>query len=216
MSRSLVIAILVVLLFAAGMRPGLVDAQSSDADSSMASQRPPARLLNLTASANSFGLAYYTPIQDHREIDVTAFDFTRSWRLGDAFEIQRRLGLFHASGHRSDVPYGVNPDSTATGVTFGVGGRLYPLYFLSSPARVFVEGSAQVLYTPNTQEFPAGGTGLNGFLRAGAGFQFELRPSLAIEASYQWYSHVSNASGLSPQNPMWNGQGGTVALRHQF
>jgi hypothetical protein len=215
MNRSIPVAALFAALSVAAQCARSGTPPTSD-DSSSASEGPPARLFNLTASGNSFGASYYTPTQDHREIDVTAFDYSRAWRLLEVFEVQRRVGLFHASGTRSDAPYGVNPNSTATGMTFGPGVRLYPLYRLTDPVGVFVEGSAQILYIPGTKGFPAGGTGLNGFLRAGAGALFELNPKLAIDASYQWYSHVSNASGLSPQNPMWNGHGGTIALRRQF
>jgi hypothetical protein len=207
---------LAVMLLSASVSTGRADPQGPEPASSESPQRPFAKLLNLPVSASALGAAYYTPTQDHREIDVTALDFTRSWRVVNAFELQRRLTLFHASGKRSDVPFGVDPDSTATGVAFGFGGRLYPLYLPASPAKVFVEASAQVLYTPTKEEFPPGGTGLNGFLRAGGGVLFQIRPRLAIEASYQWYSHVSNASGLSPQNPMWNGHGGTLTLRRSL
>ena len=207
---------LAVMLLIAGVSAGRADPQAPEPGSSDTPERPLAKLLKLSASGSALGVAYYTPTQEHREIDVTALDFTRSWRVVNAFELQRRLTLLHASGRRSDVQYGVDSDSTANGVAFGVGGRLYPLYFLASPAMVFVEASAQVLYTPAKEEFPPGGTGLNGFLRAGGGVLFQIRPKLAIEASYQWYSHVSNASGLSPQNPMWNGHGGTVTLRRSL
>ena len=211
--RTVHCSALAVMLLSAGVSTGRADPQAPRPGPSETPERPLARLLNLSASGSALGGAYYTPTQEHREIDVIALDFMRSWRVVDAFELQRRLTLFHASGRRTDVPYGVDPDSTATGVAFGVGGRFYPLHFLASPAKVFVEASAQVLYTPTKEEFPPGGTGLNGFLRVGGGLLFQIRPRLAIEASYQWYSHVSNASGLSPQNPMWNGHGGTLTLR---
>jgi len=44
----------------------------------------------------------------------------------------------------------------------------------------------------------------------------DARPRLSLEFNYQWYAHVSNAAGLSPQNPMWNGRGGSIALRRRF
>jgi hypothetical protein len=176
------------------------------------------RALGLQDAGTSVGVSYYTPTQEHRNIDVTTVDLSRGWMLWRMFEVQGRLGLFHAQGTRTDAPDGVSPDSTATGVAPGAAARLYPLELLGPrPVRPFVEGSAQFLYTPGTQNgFPAGGSGANGFLRAGAGLLVQLGPHLALEATYQWYSHVSDGTGLLPQNPMWNGHGGTLAVRRRF
>ena len=178
----------------------------------------PVEALNLENAGSSISVSYYTPTQAHRDIDITTIDFSRGWKLLGALEIQRRLGLFHAWGTRTDAPYGVDPDSTATGVSAGIAARLYPLDLIGvNRLRPFVEGSAQILYTPGTRDgFPSGGSGLNGFERAGAGVVVQLSPRLALEATYQWYSHVSNGSGVSPQNPMWNGHGGTIGIRRLF
>jgi len=170
------------------------------------------------AISSSLSASYYTPTQDHREIEITTVDLSRAWRIWGGLEIQRRLGLFHASGKRTDAPDGVNPDSAATGVTAGAALRWYPFDFLHlRRARPFIEGSAQFLYTSGTHDgFPSGGSGVNGFERAGAGVLIRLGPRLDLEVSYQWWSHVSNGTGLSPQNPMWNGHGGTVGLRREL
>ncbi len=184
----------------------------------LADERPLSRLLDLQDAGRSVGVSYYTPTQNHRDIDVTAVEFSRGWSLLRAFEVQRRLGVFHAEGTRTDAPFGVDPDSTATGVCAGIAARFYPLDLLRvGRLRPFVEGSAQFLYTPGTRNgFPSGGSGVNGFERAGAGVLLQIGPHFALEATYQWYSHVSNGTGLSPQNPMWNGHGGALAVRRDF
>jgi hypothetical protein len=191
-------------------------AQQQDTDSGVAPlHRRLADLLGFEGAGRSLGVSYYTPTQDHRDIDVTAIDFSRGWKVWDVFEFQSRVGLFHATGRRTDAPYGVNPDSTATGFDMGVAARFYALDVLEvRRIRPFVEGSAQFLFTPGTHDgFPSGGSSVNGFERAGAGVLVQLTPRLAIEATYQWYSHVSDGAALSPQNPMWNGHGGTLAFR---
>ena len=177
-----------------------------------------AGLLELQPAGQSLAATYYAPIQNQRDIDVMTLDLSRAWRLETAFELQERFTVFRAHGSRTDAPFGTDPDSAATGFAVGPALRLYFLDFLDTGrARPFVEGSAQFLFTPGTAGgFPAGGSGVNGFLRAGAGVLLRLRPRLAIEATYQWYSHVSNAAGASPQNPMWNGRGGSIALRQEF
>jgi hypothetical protein len=126
------------------------------------------------------------------------------------WEAQGRLGLFHSQGERLDAPYLPSQNSTTSGVTFGGGGRIYALQ--TSHIRVFLEGSAEILYTPGSRQFPAGGTGLNAFLRVGGGLQCPLTQRLALEAHYE-YAHVSNGAGSVEQNPMWNGRGGGLTLR---
>ncbi len=177
-----------------------------------------AELLGFTPAGQSLGTSYYTPTQDARDIDVMTLDWSRGWKVWGAFELQERLTALHAHGARTDAPYGVDPDSTATGLAVGPAVRFYFLDFLGvEPARPFLEGSAQFLFTPGTADgFPSGGSGVNGFERAGAGILFRLRAHLAMEVTYQWYSHVSNGVGLSPQNPMWNGRGGSIALRRDL
>ncbi len=177
-----------------------------------------AQLPTLQRSGQSIGFSYYTPTQAARDIDASSVDFSSGWRIWSAFELQRRISIFHGQGTRTDAPYGVDPDSTATGFALGGAARFYPLDLLGhSRVRPFIEGSAQFLFTPGTRDgFPSGGSGVNGFLRAGAGALVQLRPRLALEVSYQWYSHVSDGTSLSEQNPMWNGRGGTVALRRTF
>lgn len=174
--------------------------------------------LELQPAGQSLAATYYAPTQDQRDIDVMTLDLSRAWRFETAFELQERFTAFRAHGSLTDAPFGIDPDSAATGFAVGPALRLYFFDFLDTGrARPFIEGSAQFLFTPGTNGgFPAGGSGVNGFLRAGAGVLLRLRPRLALEVTYQWYSHVSNAAGSSPQNPMWNGRGGSVALRREF
>lgn len=177
-----------------------------------------AELLDFAPSGLSLGTSYYMPTQSQRDIDVMTLDLSRSWRVWRVVELQERFTVFNAHGTRTDAPYGVNPDSTATGAAVGPAVRLYFLDFAGlERARPFLEASAQFLFTPAAADgFPSGGSGVNGFERAGAGVLFRIRANLAIEATYQWYSHVSNGAGVSPQNPMWNGRGGSVALRRDL
>jgi hypothetical protein len=77
-----------------------------------------------------------------------------------------RLGAFHAQGTRIDTPYLYDSNSTTSGATVGIGSRLYPLAVRRM--RIFIEGAAEILYTPGGSDFPPGGTGTNAFLRTGA------------------------------------------------
>jgi hypothetical protein len=188
-------------------------ATPDDTPASPPSSRAPgplARMFPLTETADWLSAAYYATSQSYYDISFEAVDLGRAWRLGSMLELQGRLGAFHSQGERLDAPYLPSQDSTTTGVTFGGGARLYVLQLRQ--ARLFIEGSVEILYTPGGQQFPVGGTGVNAFLRTGGGLQYQLTRRLALEAHLE-YAHLSNGAGSVEQNPMWNGHGGGLTLR---
>jgi hypothetical protein len=164
----------------------------------------------LTGTVDWVSASYYVTSQSYYDIDVQAVDLGRAWQLGSVLELQARLGAFHSHGERLDAPWLLSQDSTTSGVTFGGAARVYA--FQVRPVRLFVEGSVEMLYTPGGNQFPAGGTGINAFLRIGGGLQYPITRRLTLEAHYE-YAHVSNGAGSVEQNPMWNGRGGGLTLR---
>ena len=169
-----------------------------------------ARMFPLTGTADWVSASYYVTSQSYNDIAIEALDVGRAWRLGSMLEVQGRLGAFHSEGERFDAPWLGNENSRTSGVTFGGGTRLYA--FQRRIVRLFIEGSAEILYTPGGEQFPAGGTGVNAFLRVGGGLQCQITSRLALEAHYE-YAHISNGAGSVEQNPMWNGRGGGLTLR---
>lgn len=174
----------------------------------------------LDQRSRTLDVEYYGTRESQRNnIRVQVLEGIRSWSSTRGLELQMRGGLFHSEGARnaSDIEMSnlASGDSRASGVIGGGALRLYPLNL--GAARLFAEGSVQILYTSfgSNSVFPAGGTGVNGFLRAGAGLAFDVSPRLTLEAAYH-LAHVSNGSGLTPQNPMWNGSGGGLAIRRRF
>lgn len=171
------------------------------------------RMFPLTETADWLSASYYTTSQPYYDIEVETLDIGRSWRLGSMLELQGRLGAFHSEGQRLDAPWLTSENSRTSGMTFGGASRIYPLQ--TRYGRVFIEGAVEILYTPGSEQFPAGGTGVNAFLRAGGGLQFQITSRLALEAHYE-YAHVSNGAGSVEQNPMWNGHGGGLTLRRSL
>lgn len=167
---------------------------------------------SLAEDAWEVGAEYFVPIQSYRPIDVAILQLARAWRFSGGLELQAGGGIFQSFGNRTDLAAGAPTDSTATGVSAG-GGIRYQLVRLA-PAALIVDGSLQLLLTPR-QPFPAGGSGLNGFLRGGLGVSCDLTPSFALELVYH-VAHVSNAAGGAPQNPGWTGHGGGAAVRYRW
>ncbi len=172
-----------------------------------------ARMFPLTGTAYWLSVSYYVTSQSYYDIDVQTLDIGRSWRLGSVLELQARLGAFHSNGERLDAPWLTSEGSTTSGVTFGGAARIYA--FETQHVRMFIEGAVEMLYTPGGNQFPAGGTGINAFLRAGGGFQCPITDRVALEAHYE-YAHVSNGAGSVDQNPMWNGRGGGLTIRRSL
>ena len=172
-----------------------------------------ARMFPLTGTADWLSASYYVTSQSYYDIEIETLDVGRAWRLGSMLEVQGRLGAFHSEGQRLDAPWLTSENSRTSGVTFGGGVRVYPLQRRN--VRMFIEGAAEILYTPGSEQFPAGGTGINAFLRVGGGVQYQITPRLALEAHYE-YAHVSNGAGSVEQNPMWNGRGGGLTLRRSL
>lgn len=167
----------------------------------------------LTGTADWLSASYYVTSQSYYDIKVGTIDAGRAWRLGSVLELQARLGAFHSEGERLDAPWLTDQNSRTSGVTFGGATRFYAPR--TPYARLFIEGAVEILYTPGSEQFPAGGTGINAFLRAGGGLQCQITPRLALEAHYE-YAHVSNGAGSVEQNPMWNGRGGGLTLRRSL
>ena len=160
--------------------------------------------------------AFGTRRPDRNNITVMTLEAVRAWRFSNSLELQFRGGLLQSVGERSRSDVILNNlasgGSSATGLIAGAGARVYPLAF--GAVHPFLEGVAQVLYTPKTA-FPAGGTGFNSFERIGIGVSFAPSSQFDIEGVMH-LAHVSNASGTTPQNPMWDGIGGGVTVRYRF
>lgn len=146
-------------------------------------------------------------------MDFATLEAARAWRFASGLEAQLRVGLAHSSGARLDPPQnGASRDSTTTGTTGGLDLRFYVLD--AQRTHVFVEGTVQYYWSPR-QQFPAGGSGINGLFRTGVGIAYDIAPNITIEVIYRNFAHSSNG-GKPPENPTWEGEGGGLALRRRF
>lgn len=144
-----------------------------------------------------------------RDIRVSTLDLARAWRLPYGFEPQFGGGLLSAQGSRGE-PFSGQPlvDSDALGLHLGPGLR-YNL-----PAwhglRLYADTSAHLLFS--SPEFPAGGSRVNGLIRHGFGLSYAIGRHGRLEAGWH-QGHVSNGSGISAQNPSWDGEGWWLGWR---
>ena len=136
--------------------------------------------------------------EDARDIQMGAGRFGYAHRFRDGFALVGELDLSHY-----DVPGG----DDATGI--GASGFLRWHAIRGPSWSAFLEYGVGLLATED--EFPPGGTGLNGQRQAGAGLLIELSQALRLTMGVR-QQHVSNGRGLTEDNPSWDGLGGYVGL----
>lgn len=145
----------------------------------------------------------------NRDITVLSLSVLRSWEFRYGLELQAGGGLFIARGTRNEPGWSNPIASDAYGVSLGGTVRWYAWEFWH--LRPFGEATVHVTYTPS-HPFPAGGSAVNGYLRAGGGLRADLTSRTGLEAGYH-LSHLSNGGGLVPGNPAYNGHGFFLNLR---
>jgi len=183
-----------------GVDAGLAAVQGRDSLAQRLAQRSQADgwLLNVETLSPREGFA-----ETFRDIDVSLVEVGRAWQLPWALEFQLAGGMLVAEGEVSE-PFSPDApqDSDAWGLHAGPGLRLETPRWHGWQA--FAESSAHLLWTPD--EFPAGGTHLNGLIRRGFGLALALSNAGHLELGYR-RAHVSNGSGTGSGNPSWDGDG---------
>ena len=148
--------------------------------------------------------------RDFRDIGLATLEVQRAWTLHGPLELRTGGGITYARGSTSE-PFSVEPARAVSVLGFNGGVEARVDVIRHDQFRLFVDGSVNLLWTHGTQ-FPPGGTGVNGYLRAGPGGMFRLNDRIAIEAGYH-FSHVSNGAGVVAHNPAYNGHGGYLSIR---
>lgn len=145
-----------------------------------------------------------------RDIGLATLEIQRAWTLHGPLELRAGGGVTYAKGSTSE-PFSIEPARSVDVLGFNGGVEARLDVIRPDRFRLFVDGSVNLLWTHGTQ-LPPGGTGVNGYLRAGPGAMVRLNDRVAIEAGYH-LSHVSNGAGIVAHNPAYNGHGGYLSIR---
>ncbi len=150
--------------------------------------------------------------EDFRDIDISTLELLRIWRLPWGLDFQFGGGPLVARGETSEP---LSPEPPADSDTWGL--QLGPGLRLRSPQwqglSVHAETSLHLLWTTNP--FPPHGTRFNGLIRRGFGLSYAFGHDHALEAGYR-SAHVSNGSGINPDNPSWDGEGFWLGWKASF
>lgn len=145
-----------------------------------------------------------------RDIGLTTLEVQRAWTLHGPLELRAGGGITYAKGSTSE-PFADEPPRPVNILGFNGGVEARVDVIRHDRFRLFVDGSVNLLWTHGAQ-FPPGGTGVNGYLRAGPGAMLKLSDRIALETGYH-LSHVSNGAGIVTHNPAYNGHGGYLSIR---
>ena len=140
--------------------------------------------------------ARYEGITDNKEIDTTTVSLGRAYYLTDGLGLYGELLALAARGERSNI------DANAEGV-----GAFFALrwhFIRSRHWGLFMNhGIGPVLFL---DEFPPGGTKLNGLIQYGLGMSVRIHKSRLFHLGIR-HSHISNGKGMVDKNPTFDGRG---------
>jgi hypothetical protein len=148
--------------------------------------------------------------RDFRDIGLTSLEVLRAWTLHGPLELRAGGGVTYANGSTGE-PFSIDPARPVDILGFNAGVEARIDIVRHDRFRLFVDGSLNLLWT-HGKLFPPGGTGVNGYMRAGPGAMVKLTDRVALEAGYH-LTHVSNGAGLVPHNPAFDGHGAYLSIR---
>ena len=144
------------------------------------------------------------PSDDSRSISLDSLRLGVEHRFRDHFALVGELDFASFDG----MPEAGGGESDAVGL--GVGGLLRWYAIDQEAWGAFFDFGLGLLATD--EEFPSGGTRLNGARQVGVGAAIDLPGPLALTVAVR-QQHVSNGRGVVDDNPSWEGLGAYIGLQ---
>lgn len=153
---------------------------------------------------------YYVPLHDDRQIRSVFVDLLIGRKLVPIIGLSGYVGITSTHAWGSIVQYGERfQDVRYSTSVVGFGPvfllRMQPLRLGPVSLGLDAVGSL-ILYN---HHFPPGGDIYNFSWRVGPSMKVQILDRLAGVAGFRWM-HVSNGQGLGPQNPSYEGAGGSI------
>ncbi len=147
----------------------------------------------------------YTGIDDSKEINISHVSFGKTYYVTDGLGLNGEILAMVPQGERD----GVDADAEGIGVFFSL-----RWHFLRAKSwSLFLNhGIGPVLFV---EEFPPGGTKLNGLIQYGLGVSTRLGISTLLTLGAR-HIHISNGKGFVDDNPSYDGRGAFFEIAKQF
>ncbi len=147
----------------------------------------------------------YTGIDDSKEINISHVGFGKTYYVTDGLGLNGEILAIVSRGERD----GVDADTEGIGAFFAL-----RWHFLRAKSwSLFLNhGIGPVLFV---EEFPPGGTKLNGLIQYSLGMSAHLGNSMLLTLGAR-HVHISNGKGFVADNPSYDGHGAYFEIAKQF
>ena len=164
------------------------------------------------------GFEYYAPQPGfdrlNRDIDVQVarLALAAHYRSGSEFQLEGIALRTHGTSTQNTSAS--NPRQVpSNALALGAGPQIRWNFLQSSRYRIFVEAQADVILAD--RPFPNQGTVYDFFLRGGGGVAIRVSQSYWIEPAFH-LGHISNGQCFCSENPTWQGDAISIAVRRSF
>ncbi len=160
-----------------------------------------------------FGIEYYTPLDNDRDIQTISFNVLYGWErdVKSPFTFSTGITLTRAWGSITQLDDTFNPVEFENSAS-GLGPILYLKYepFNQNGWSLAPDFLGGIIFY--SEKFPAGGDIYNFMWRLGGVLTYKVHESnYATGLSFRWM-HVSNGQGITPKNPSYEGLGIGISL----
>ncbi len=147
----------------------------------------------------------YTGIDDSKEINISNISFGKTYYVTDGLGLNGEILAMLPRGER----VGVDADAEGIGAFFAL-----RWHFLRTKnwSLFLNHGIGPVLFV---EEFPPGGTKLNGLIQYSLGVNTRLGISTLLTLGIR-HIHISNGKGFVDDNPSYDGHGAYFEIAKQF
>ena len=147
----------------------------------------------------------YTGIDENKAVDIKNISYGRGYYLTDGLGLYGEVLVMAARGERKTV----DADNEGMGAFFSLRWHFIRFEHWS----VFLNhGIGPVVFF---EEFPPGGTKLNGLIQYGLGMSAHVGKSTTFQLGLR-HIHISNGKGMVDDNPSYDGRGAYLAIEQQF
>jgi len=174
-----------------------------------------------TGTPLNYGTEYLSPVEDSRNIDTyiaeVFYPFAHLSKINLSFSAV--ASMLYATGditrlegeYSEGTLHDVNYKNSAIGLGPGVLAQWK--YSIDETLSIGFEGT--VNFIVYSDKFPAGGKHYNFMWRSGPSISYDFGNSSQIDFGYHW-AHISNGTGMSPQNPSYDAKGMFIRFSSPF
>jgi len=147
----------------------------------------------------------YSGIEDSKDINISNLSFGKAYYVTDGLGLYGEVLAMATQGERD----GIDADVEGIGAFFAL---RWHFIRMKNWSLFLNHGIGPLLFF---EEFPPGGTKLNGLTQYGVGMKIRISNSKFINLGVR-HIHISNGKGFVDDNPSYDGHGAYLELAQHF